>query len=139
MPVPVFSDSWAAACAAVLNQNAAYRAAAASWEGALLLQMSTNDGVIESRLVFLDLWHGECRLARSGTPSDEGTARYILAGEHTAWRQVLTGQTPPLMAIMTGKLRLTKGSIMELLPYVAAAKELVLAAATVEATFPGEE
>ena len=54
-------------------------------------------------------------------------------------RQVLTGQTPPLMAIMTGKLRLTKGSIMELLPYVAAAKELVLAAATVESTFPEEE
>ena len=138
MPVPVFSDSWAVACAVVLNQNLAYREAAARWEGALLLHMIVDDGSGESRRVFLDLWHGECRLARAGSAGDEEAARYVLAGGELAWRQVLTGQTPPLMAIMTGKLRLAKGSIIDLLPYINAAKELV-AAAAIEAEFPAPD
>ncbi len=133
--LPVFSDPWASACADRLNQNAAYRAAAATWEAALLLRM-TGDAPADERLVFLDLWQGECRLARAAGPEDEAAARYVLTGTAAAWELVLTGRTPPLLAIMTGKLRLTKGALTELLPYVNAAKELVASAAAVPCTFP---
>jgi putative sterol carrier protein len=37
---------------------------------------------------------------------------------------------------MRGKLKLAKGSLASLLPYVAAAKEMVLAAACVETRYP---
>lgn len=138
MSLPVFSDAWATACSRILNQNNAYRAAAATWEGALLLHMGTETGGGEERRVFLDLWHGECRQARAAAPADESDARYILSGSTSAWRLVLTGKVAPLVAIMTGKLMLTKGSLVELLPYVTAAKELVSTAASVEAVFPDE-
>lgn len=137
MPAPVFSDPWARACGLALNQNAAYRAAAASWEGALLLRMSAEEGV-EERLVFLDLWHGECREARAAAPPEEAQARYVLTGTVLAWRQVLGGAVAPLVAIMTGRLRLTKGALADLVPYVTAAKELVATAAAVPCAFPGD-
>jgi putative sterol carrier protein len=138
MTLPVFSDAWAIACSRILNQNTAYREAAARWEGALLLHMATGTGVGEERRVFLDLWHGECRMARAAAPTDESEARYVLSGSTSSWRLVLTGKVAPLVAIMTGKLRLTKGSLADLIPYVTAAKELVLTAASVEATFPDD-
>ena len=138
MTLPVFSDAWALACSLVLNQNSAYREAAATWEGALLLHMAAQSGGTEARGVFLDLWHGECRAARAAEPGDEAEARYILTGSTSYWRLVLTGSVAPLVAIMTGKLKLTKGSLADLIPYVTAAKELVITAASVEAVFPDE-
>ncbi len=93
--------------------------------------MALPDGV--ERPVFLDLWHGECREARVARAEDAEASRYVMAGDVEAWRQVLGGRTPPMLAFMTGKLKLTKGSLLELLPYVHAAKELVAAVAAVDA------
>lgn len=137
MPFPVFSDDWATACADVINKSSAYRAAAATWEGALVLLMTPDAVPGEERRVYLDLWHGDCRAARAAQLEDETIARYVLAGSESAWRLVLTGKTAPLLAIMTGKLKLAKGSLAELLPYTGAAKELVTAASAIEAIFPG--
>ena len=137
MPLLVFSDAWASACAEVINRSAAYRAAAATWEGAILLLMTPDKNAGDERRVFLDLWHGDCRSARAASAADESTARYVLAGTESSWRLVLTGKIAPLLAIMTGKLKLAKGSIAELIPYTTAAKELVNAAAAIDATFPG--
>ncbi len=139
MPLPVFSDAWASACAEVINRSSGYRAAAATWEGALILLMTPDKVPGEERRVFLDLWHGDCRSARAATLDDDATARYVLAGTVSSWHLVLTGRTAPLLAIMTGKLRLAKGSLAELVPYTAAAKELVTAASMIEAVFPGME
>lgn len=75
-------------------------------------------------------------MARAASQEDEAEARYVLSGTVVAWQQVLTGSVAPLLAIMTGRLRLSKGSLMELLPYVTAAKELVAAASRVPARFP---
>jgi putative sterol carrier protein len=137
MPLPVFSDEWARACAARINQRPGYREAAASWEGAILLAIIPDSGDGRGALrVFLDLWHGDCRVARAAIEEDEALARFILAGPLAAWRAVLTGGTAPLFALMTGRLKLTKGNLAELLPHVVAAKELVAAAAEVEASYP---
>lgn len=136
MPLPVFSDDWARTCGEALNQNTAYREAASTWEGAVLLQMLPAAPGMPERRVFLDLWHGECRAAHAAVGADEDAARYVLTGTLEAWRQVLTGAVPPLLAIMTGKLKLTKGALADLVPYVNAAKELVTTAAAVPTEFP---
>ncbi|HEY7683249.1 MAG TPA: hypothetical protein VH879_11455 [Gemmatimonadales bacterium] len=133
--LPVFSEAWAAACAARINGSEAYRAAAAGWEGVVFLRMAGNSGEIQ-RGVLLDLWHGECRSARAADGDGEAAARYVLSGTAGAWRQVLTAQIPPLMAIITGKIRLTRGSLLELVPYVNAAQELVRVIASIQADFP---
>ena len=135
MSPEIFSDDWARACAKAINTNDAYRSAAATWEGSILLHIVASETGSERR-VYLDLWRGECREARSGTATDEEAARYILSGDLPSWHHVLTGVTAPIMAIMMGKLRITKGSLAELLPHVESAKQLVVSAASVRASFP---
>ena len=136
MTPPVFSGEWATACGAALNENPAYREAARSWEGAVLLQLASAEGAEGAQMVYFDLWHGECRAARAATHEDEALARYVMSGTAGAWQQVLTGKVAPLMALLTGRIKLTRGALAELLPHVNAAKELVLTFATVPATYP---
>jgi putative sterol carrier protein len=134
LPIPVFSDAWALACAEALERRPAYRVAAAQWEGAVMLVMHAEGG--RQWRVLLDLWRGECRLARAATAEDEVHARYVLSATLLSWRALLTGQLAPILAVMTGKLRLVKGNLAELIPYAGVAKELVGAAAEVPAVFP---
>ncbi len=134
-PLIAFTDDWAAAWADHLNTSAAYREAAATWEGGVVLEVA--DGTAEPEAaIFLDLWHGACRAGRVATATDRETARYILRGSRGVWQQVLTGNSQPIMAVMTGKLRLVRGDLAGLLPYAGAAKELLGTASTIETTFP---
>jgi putative sterol carrier protein len=137
MTTEVFSEEWSLEWCQVLNGRPAYQAAAAAWEGPVALIM-TRDGSPESevRAVYLDLWHGACRGARSARPDDLETAQYILSGTSKSWRGVLSGKVAPLTAMMTGQIRLTKGSMAALVPMAGAARELVNAAMEMEVRFP---
>ena len=135
MTLELFSDGWARACAAGINANLDYRAAAATWEGAVLLVMTPEPG-LETRAVYFDLWHGDCRAGRAAEPHDVAEAAYVIEATAAAWRQVLEGRMAPLLAIMTGRLVLTKGSLAGLVPYLHAARELVVSAMSVETRFP---
>jgi putative sterol carrier protein len=137
----VFSDDWARACAEELNTREGYRQAGADWEGSVVLLMTADSaaGSREERRVLLDLWRGVCREARVASRADEEPARYVMAGAPDTWRRVLTGGLAPVMALITGKLTLTKGSLVELLPHVALARELVAAACAVDTVFPIED
>jgi putative sterol carrier protein len=133
----IMSEAWAAAWGEALNVSAAYREAAAGWEGAVLVAVRGEPARgIEPRAVFLDLWHGECRAARAAGPGDEAAARYALTADAGTWGRLLAGTLDPMGAVMGGALELTKGSVMSLLPHVAAAKELVAVARAVQGSPP---
>ena len=136
MPHIVFSNAWAAEVAAAINASAAYREAGRAWEGALLLAMLGDTPAEQDLRVWLDLQHGECRAARAATVADEELSRYVLSATRGTWQALLDGRLAPLMAILTGKLKLTKGNLAELLPFVGAAKEMMAAASGVEASWP---
>lgn len=136
MPYIVFSDAWAAAVAAAINASPTYREAGRAWEGALLLAMLGDTPAEQDLRVLLDLHHGECRAARAATPADEAESRYVLSATRSNWQALLDGRLAPLMAILTGRLKLTKGNLAELLPFVGAAKEMMAAASAVEASWP---
>ena len=136
MPYIVFSNEWAAAVAAAINASPAYREAGRIWEGALLLAMLGDTPAQQDLRVWLDLHQGTCRAARAATAADEDQSRYVLSATRSTWQAVLDGRLAPLMAILTGKLKLTKGNLAELLPLVGAAKEMMAAASAVEAAWP---
>jgi putative sterol carrier protein len=133
-----FSASWARAWQELLNSSATYAKAAATWEGSVALVMTPSpaDGLSAARGVFLDLWHGHCREARVASPADLQAAAYVLEAPPPVWKGVMAAELSPLVALMAGKLRLTRGNIMSLLPYAGAARELVTAASGIKATFP---
>ena len=134
----VFTARWADAWRKELNASTVYRDKAAAWEGAVALHMSADPalGVAEARAIWLDLHHGECRDARPATPDDLAAAKYVIGADPAVWRDVLGGRLSPISAILTGKLRLLRGNLMGLLPYIAAAQELVVTATHINRQFP---
>ena len=137
MSIEAFSEAWAQEWCRVLSGRPGYREAAADWEGSVCLIMTRDSSATsERRAVFVDLWHGECREARAATETDQEQARFVLAARASTWRDVLNGRLAPLMAMMSGKLRLTRGSMANLIPFAGAARELMLAATEMETIFP---
>ncbi len=134
----LFTNSWAEAWGAALNQSDDYRKAGKSWDGAIVLEAlaDASRGLASSAAVFLDLSKGTCREARLATDVDLHTASYVISGPLAVWLTVLDGEIAPTMAILRGKLKLTRGSLAGLLPHVHAATALVRVAQTVVTTAP---
>lgn len=111
MKTEIFSAAWAREWSRRLNRSASYRDAARDWEGSIALVILRNSRDPDDRLaVYADLVHGECKSARPASAEDLESARYVLTGLAPAWKSVLAGKTAPLMAVMTGKLKLTRGA-----------------------------
>ena len=134
MPI-AFSDAWARAWGDAINGSVAYREAAATWEGSIAA-VATGPDDDPGSAVFLEVWHGECRIARTATLDDLAGATYLLEAPRGAWRELFEGRLGPVMALMTGKVRVSRGDLAALLPYGAAAKELIRLATEVEGEFP---
>lgn len=132
----VFTEPWVGAWAAEIRGSDAYRQAAATWEGSVALAMSIPSDA--ERGVFLNLWHGECRDARVASDADLEQADFVLAADLDVWRRVLARDLDPIMGLMTGKLKLRRGSLAKLTPQMNASKEMVLAATRIATTFPGD-
>ncbi|HEY2805533.1 MAG TPA: SCP2 sterol-binding domain-containing protein, partial [Gemmatimonadales bacterium] len=114
----LFSDAWALAWQAEINANEAYRESAATWEDPVAFAVEGDGG----RAVFVDLWHGECRAARVAVPGDVDRAPYVISGDAASWEEVLDGTLEPLSALVTGRLRLVKGSIGALAFHIKSAR-----------------
>jgi len=138
MGVQLFSDDWASAWAAEINASDAYRVQAAKWEGVMVLAMEPDPsiGVPVPRAVWVDLSKGTCRGARAATPDDLEQAPFVLSGPAAIWDQVLYGPMEPAMAVTMGLLSLSRGSLLDLVPFIPAAKHLLLAAGRVETDLP---
>lgn len=132
MPLEVFTPEWLAAWAACLNASTEYKQAAASWEWPLILEME-EEPAHTTRQIYLDLWRGECRVARVAHHEDFARVPYVIRAKKEHWEQTLRGELDPLLAIARGKLKLQKGSLFTLARYSNAAKQLVATAREVDA------
>jgi putative sterol carrier protein len=137
MTLEAFTVVWAEHCAEAIRSSVSYRETAAEWEGDLIFVMRRKPPA-EDRAVYFDLWHGDCREARLATESDLATARFVIEGSEQSWAQALGGRLAPLLALMTGRMKLTRGNLGELAPYALAARDLLAAVSGLGAEFPGE-
>lgn len=137
MSYEMFTHEWAVACGEEIRSNEDYRAAAQKWEWPLVFTMTADPKLdLPERSVYLDLYHGECREARAATPADVESVPYLISADPQTWKKVLDRDLEPVSGLMRGKLKLAKGSLVSLLPYVTAAKEMVLSAICVDTRFP---
>jgi putative sterol carrier protein len=130
----LFTAPWAAALERELAADEAYQRAAANWSGSLLfvLEPDRARGIEAERRVFLDLDHGNARAVRPALPGDEREARFRLGAPAATWVEVLEGELEPATAVMSGRLRLERGSLFSLLPHLEAARRLLACARRVE-------
>lgn len=134
MSFQIFSKDWALAWQQQLNENQAYRKAAAKWEWPLVLIL---DDPQAPQQIYLDLWQGHCREARPAIAADIETVPYVISAPTEKWQQILSGEIDPMIALMRGHMKLDKGKMFALARYGSAAKQLVLSAAKVPGYFPG--
>lgn len=136
-PAP-FTQPWADRLRLTLEEDDAYRAAAATWTWpvAMVLDRAPEYGYDEDVAVQLELDRGRCHGAAVVAPAAV-TAPFVLRAPYATWKQLVTGAIDPLTAVTFGKVKLT-GSLATLMMHVAAARALVACAQRVPATYPDE-
>lgn len=134
------SEEWLTDYVERINASAAYKEAAATWEGDLcfVFEREPDKGVPEDVWAWLDLWHGSCRDARYSVPQEEGEkATFIIRAPYSRWKEVIRKELDPVKGMMQGKLKL-KGDLPTIVRHVNAANELVNVAASVPTEFVDE-
>ena len=129
------SDEWVQEYAKRLNENQAYRDAGKGWEGDIMFVIEKDESFPRSAYIYLDLYHGECRRALYADSADQvPKAVYAYKGPYSNWRRLIGSEIDPIQGLLTGKFRLD-GSLMEIMKYIRAAKEMVGTATTVPTEF----
>ena len=139
MHIP-FTTSWADAFRAAINDDAAYRAAAARWTWPVVLALDPAEpahGYDAPVGVRLALEHGHCHAAELGAP-ESFDATFVLRADYATWKDVVQGALDPIGAVMAGRIRLT-GPLTTLLMHTTAATALLGAARQVPTRFPDED
>lgn len=138
MGFKIFSDEWVKAFEKELQANADYPKAGKGWEGAVALQILAEPaaGFTADIFILLDLHDGVCRSIKLVSPAAAEEAPYIISGAYAAWKLVLDKKLGPVKGLMTGKLKLKKGSLGMMTRYLKATQCIVDAAAAVKTVFP---
>ncbi len=131
----LFSEEWARLFKDAINNSSAYRNASTKWEAgslAFIMQADAAHGFPAPAAVLMDLHKGRCRSARS-LPAVAALqeAAFVIEGDYASWMKVLHGEVAPLAMLVRRKLRLSKGSLLALMPFTQSAQELVRCAQSI--------
>jgi putative sterol carrier protein len=139
MSIPFFSDEWVRAYKDAINDNPAYRTAAADWTYGVvaLICKAQPPAFPEDVGIWLDLDRGVCHETKIVKPDEAGKAPFCITGEYARWKQVLRKELDPIKGMMQGKLKL-KGDLSTIVRAVKAAQELVNSAGNMDTRFLDE-
>jgi putative sterol carrier protein len=135
MAILFASQEWLDALKKALETSQSYREAAKNWEGDIYFMVEPDASYKHRDIMYLDLWHGECREARVITDENEKSPKYRIVGPFTNWKQILNKKVDPVQSMMTGKIKV-KGNMAQIMKMPRAAVELVNCATVFETLFP---
>ena len=123
--MPVFpSDEWVQELKGKVNQSLAYAEAAKTWEGDFYFVVEPDAGTTEPVVLYMDLWHGQCRDAFAVQDPAARKPAYRIAGPLAVWKRVVMGELEPIPALLTRQLRLN-GNMVQIMKSIRAAQELI--------------
>jgi len=128
------SAEWVAAFKEAINNNESYRKSAAKWEGDFYFIVK-DKSLEKPFIMYLDLWHGECRDAYVVENMDEKKPEFIIEGTLDVYRQIFEKKLDPIRALVSRKLKL-KGNLGKIMRSVKATLDLVNSAASVPTEYP---
>lgn len=130
------SDEWVKQLETELNSSEAYADAAKNWEGDFyfVIDPDKDNPQLETKYLYMDLWHGKCRAAYAVDNKDVKNPAFIMSGAYSKWKRVVTAQLDPIQGLMTGQLKL-KGNMVMVMKNVKAAQEMVKACTRIDAEF----
>jgi putative sterol carrier protein len=131
------SAEWVAAFKDAINANESYRKSAAKWEGDFYFIISPKGPIKEPFVMYLDLWHGECREAHRVTDMDALKPEFVIEGTLAVYKQIFDKKLDPIRALVSRKLKL-RGNLSKIMRAVKATLDLVNSAASVDTVYPDE-
>ncbi len=129
------SQDWVDALKKALETSQAYKEAAKNWEGDLYIIVDPDASYKNRHVLYLDLWHGECREAIVIADENEKSPEYRIFGPFTNMKQILDKKVDPVQSMMTGKIKV-KGDMVQIMKMPRAAVELVNCMTAFETVFP---
>jgi putative sterol carrier protein len=129
------SQEWVDALKKALETSQAYKEAAKNWEGDLYIIVEPDASYKNRHVLYLDLWHGECRETGVITDENEKSPKYRIVGPFTNMKQILDKKVDPVQSMMTGKIKV-KGDMAQIMKMPRAAVELVNCMTAFETVFP---
>ena len=129
------SQEWVDALKKALETSQAYKEAAKNWEGDLYIIVDPDASYKNRHVLYLDLWHGECRETGVIMDESEKSPRYRIVGPFTNMKQILDKKVDPVQSMMTGKIKV-KGDMAQIMKMPRAAVELVNCMTAFETVFP---
>lgn len=133
------SDDWAAAYREALNANPDYATTGKDWtHGAVAMVVRADEsiGIEEDVAVLLDVHQGVCRAATYTTAGQaREAAAFVIESNYDFWKTLIVQNKDPMMALMQGKLTLTKGKLPTIIRHLEASKQLIASAQAVLTEF----
>jgi putative sterol carrier protein len=129
------TQEWVDAMKKALETSQPYKEAAKKWEGDIYIIVEPDASYKHRHILYLDLWHGECREALVITDENEKSPKYRIFGPFTNMKQILDKKVDPVQSMMTGKIKV-KGDMAQIMKMPRAAVELVNGMTAFETVFP---
>ena len=98
------TEAWIEALMDKLNADEQYAQIARKWEGDILFKIDPHDHFQDTRILYLDLWHGRCRAAYVVSDSKVQDAEFTLTAIYSNYVKLLNGEIDPMQALLTRKL-----------------------------------
>lgn len=122
------SASWTAAFEEAINTSDSYADAAKNWEGDVILIVEESAGI------YLDLWHGKCRVSDFLEDPDSKEAEFKITTTMEKWQRVMAGKLDPVQGMVTRQIKL-QGNLVKIMKNVKASQELVKCSMLVDTRF----
>lgn len=129
------SDNWVKALKDVVNSDADYAQTAQNWEGDVIFQVEPDSLVPKPMLMYVDLWHGQCRDAYEVASLDDKKAAFVLAAPASVLIRIIQGKLDPMQAMITRQLKV-HGSMVYMMKNVPTVLKFVKCASKVDSEFP---
>jgi putative sterol carrier protein len=98
------SAEWLQAFKDKLNSDQKYAQVAKNWEGDMYFIIEPDGNLSDQIVMYLDLWHGECRAVEVVEDISKYTPAFTLKATYGNFAGVLTGKLDPMQAMLTRKL-----------------------------------
>jgi len=137
MELQPFSQPWAEAWREALASSRELADAARGFHGKVAFVVGAGSPGDAGRAVAVEIADGRVVDAGAVPVPEAHNARFALAAEADVWTGILDGSLEPAGAVLSGKVRLLRGSLLTITPHLALARELLRAARRVNASGHG--
>jgi len=131
------SAEWLQALKDKLNTDEKYAHIARQWEGDIMFNVDPGGPLIDPVLMYIDLWHGECRdafVVEESQRADVAPA-FVLSALYENLTRLLKGELDPMQAMITRKLRV-QGSMAYMMRNVPVVLDFVRCCKEIDTVFP---